>query len=219
MVHVQVRNRADVTQQRERVGGLRQRRGGTAFAEVASPSLGNNFNFWSQFSPTGQILPSLPGDGPWRSLGTPVILTGVDVTHPRVASWSWTVPTLPSGDPGHYCVVAFVHHSASPINGTGFDVDAITPGNKQIGQKNLHIGPPLPAEAPPGRWRARRRAVRRWPRRLPDPSRIYRVQQPDGGVGEVSFVILRNHYRRSCVFPSCSRRSTRRSRCRRRSPE
>jgi hypothetical protein len=30
------------------------------------------------------------------------------------------------------------------------DVDALTPGDHQVGQKNVHVGPPLPASPGPG---------------------------------------------------------------------
>ena len=54
------------------------------------------------------------------------------------------MPLLTSGDPGHYCMVVFLHSAANPINeSTNYNVDSITPTNPQIGQKNLHIGPPL----------------------------------------------------------------------------
>ena len=36
-----------------------------------SASQGNAFNFWSQFTSAGQIIPNLPGDSPWHSIGAP----------------------------------------------------------------------------------------------------------------------------------------------------
>jgi hypothetical protein len=42
--------------------------------------------------------------------------------------------------------MAFVHSTASPLRESSTEVDVITPRNKQIGQKNLHIGLPLPAD-------------------------------------------------------------------------
>jgi hypothetical protein len=145
MVHVQVRNRGLAPANNVRVWALYCNASAGVPALSASPSSGDNFPFWNQFLATGQIVPMLPGDSPWKPIGPPQTLSGIDPAHPQIASWTWTVPTLPSGDPGHFCVAAFVHSSASPINETGFSVDDITPGNKQIGQKNLHIGPPLPA--------------------------------------------------------------------------
>jgi hypothetical protein len=115
-----------------------------------SASMGNAFPFWSQFQPGGTIVPALPADSPWTSVGAPVTLNGLDAAHPKVASWPWTIPTLASGDPGHYCMVAFVHGPGALIGSPGFVVDAITPANRQIGQKNLHIGPPLPPGPAPG---------------------------------------------------------------------
>ncbi len=145
MVHVQVRNRALTPLGNVSVWAIYSNAGAGLQALSKSPSSGDNFPFWSQFQATGEIVPALPPDSPWRSIGPPIVLGPIDVAHPQVASWQWTVPTLASGDPGHYCVVAFVHHSASPVNGSSYDVDAETPVNKQVGQKNLHIGPPLEA--------------------------------------------------------------------------
>jgi hypothetical protein len=116
---------------------------------AASPSLGNAFLFWNQFQAGGAIVPNLPADSPWTMIGSPVPLGSIDVAHPQVASWTWTVPTLATGDPGHYCVVVFVHSAEHLINETGYDVDTITPTNPQIGQKNLHITAPLPHPSPP----------------------------------------------------------------------
>lgn len=144
-VHVQVRNRGLSTAKNVSVWVLFSNAGAGLPALNLSASSGNNFNFWSQFDgPTGQILPAMPGDSPWKSIGSPQVLGPIDPSHPQVATWTWAVPTLGSGEPGHFCLAAFVHCSGSPINQTGFDVDDITPANKQIGQKNLHIGPPLP---------------------------------------------------------------------------
>ena len=145
-VHVQVRNRGLSAAKNVSIWVLYANAGAGLPALNLSASSGNNFNFWSQFDgPTGQILPAMPGDSPWKQIGSPQILGPIDPSHPQVATWTWTVPTLGSGDPGHFCLAAFVHCSGSPINQTGFNVDDITPANKQIGQKNLHIGPPLPA--------------------------------------------------------------------------
>ena len=110
-----------------------------------SASNGNNFPFWSQFQANGTIVPNLPSDSPWTSIGGPMTLSGIDALHPQVASWTWTVPLLTGGDPGHYCMVVFLHSVANPVGETtNYDVDSVTPTNPQIGQKNLHIGAPLP---------------------------------------------------------------------------
>jgi hypothetical protein len=143
-VYVQVRNRGLSTANNVWVWVIYANAGAGLPALNISASSGNNFDFWSQFSLSG-INPSLPSDSPWQQVGNPVLLSGIDPSHPQVASWSWMVPTLGFGDPGHYCLAAFVQSSGSQINETGFDVDDITPTNKQVGQKNLHIGPPLPS--------------------------------------------------------------------------
>jgi hypothetical protein len=142
-VHVQVHNRSRVPAS-ARVWAIYCRASAGVPALSASPSLGNAFPFWDQFTVLGQITPNLPADSPWTSLGAPQLLTGIDAADPRVASWQWVIPALAPGDPGHYCIVAFVHSAASPITETRFDVDEVTPRNRQVGQKNVHIGPPLP---------------------------------------------------------------------------
>lgn len=150
MVHVQVRNRSLTPANGVRVWVAYANAGAGLPGLNESPSQGNNFPFWNQFTVTGQIIPNLPGDSPWKSVGPPQLLPPVDAMHPQVASWSWTIPTLPSGDPGHFCMAVFIHSGASPVNETGMNLDDVTPRNPQIGQKNLHIGPPLPPQPGPG---------------------------------------------------------------------
>ena len=43
-------------------------------------------------------------------------------------------------DPGHYCVAVFVHGGACLIGEKGTNVDVMVRTNRQIAQKNLHIG-------------------------------------------------------------------------------
>ena len=146
MVHVQVHNRSGTALSGVNVWAVYASAAAGVPGLDRSPSQGDAFPFWSQFQPGGAIVPSLPADSPWTSVGAPVVLSGIDAAHPQVASWSWTVPLLASGDPGHYCMVAFLHSAASSIGESkNFDVDAITPSNPQIGQKNLHVVGPLPA--------------------------------------------------------------------------
>jgi hypothetical protein len=149
MVHVQVHNRSLIAAPVVRVWAIYASAAAGVPALSASASAGNAFAFWSQFTVTGQIIPNLPADSPWKSVGPPQTLTNVDASHPQVGSWQWTVPMLPSGDPGHYCMVVFVHSATSPISETRMNVDEITPVNPQIGQKNLHIGAPLPPSPGP----------------------------------------------------------------------
>jgi hypothetical protein len=144
LVHVQVHNRAATPSGSVRVWAIYCNASAGVPSLAASVSQGNAFPFWNQFGAGGTIAPNLPADSPWRSVGAPVTLSGIDAAHPQVASWSWTVPTLATGDIGHYCMAVFIHSGAAPINESGLSVDAIAPTNRQIGQKNLHIGPPLP---------------------------------------------------------------------------
>jgi hypothetical protein len=151
-VHVQVHNASLTQAQNVLVWAIYANASGHVPSLATSPSLSNAYPFWTQFAVTGgvaTITPSLPGDSPWTAIGPPITLSGIDAAHPKVASWNWTVPTLPTGDPGHYCIVAFVHSADNPITETALDVDTITPRNRGIGQRNLHIGPPLPASPGP----------------------------------------------------------------------
>jgi hypothetical protein len=143
-VHVQVHNRAPNPAANVSVWAIYCNAAAGVPSLAASASAGNAFPFWSQFGAGGVITPNLPADSPWTSVGVPRVLSGIDAAHPQIASWNITVPVLPGGNPGHYCMAVFVHSAASPINETGLSVDAITAANRQIGQKNLHIGPPLP---------------------------------------------------------------------------
>ncbi|MBI1744423.1 hypothetical protein HYR54_15340 [Candidatus Acetothermia bacterium] len=143
-VHVQVHNRSRTLANNIRVWAIYCNASGGVPALSASPSLGNAFPFWSQFIVTGQIIPNLPADSPWKSVGLPQTLSGIDAMSPKVASWLWTIPTLPSGDPGHYCIMVFIHSATSPSNETNMDANQVARTNRQVGQKNLHIGPPLP---------------------------------------------------------------------------
>lgn len=144
MVHVQVRNRSGTAMNGVSAWAIYASAAAGVPALSTSPSAGNAFPFWSQFQPGGTIVPDLPADSPWTAVGPPMALSGIDAAHPQVASWTWTIPLLASGDPGHYCMVVFLHSTANPIGETtNYDVDSITPANPQIGQKNLHIGPSL----------------------------------------------------------------------------
>lgn len=151
LVHIQVRNRSTTPADNVSVWAIYCRASGGVPALSASPSQANAFPFWSQFTGAGSIVPALPADSPWTAIGPPQVLNGISASTPQVASWQWTIPTLPSGDPGHYCLVAFLHSAAAPIGETTrMNVDVITPSNRQVGQKNLHIGaalPPGPAPA------------------------------------------------------------------------
>lgn len=146
-VHVQVHNRSRTPANNVRVWAVYCNASAGVPALSTSPSMGDAFNFWGQFTVTGQIIPGLPADSPWRSVGAPVLLSGIDASTPQVATWDWTVPPLASGDSGHYCMAAFIHSPVSPVNETSNSVDEMTPRNRQVGQKNLHVGPPLPSGA------------------------------------------------------------------------
>jgi len=138
-VHVQLQNRSYASVDGIRVWAL--------YTPVAAgvPALGSRtgggtFPFWDQFQSDGSIVPALPADSWWQAVGPPLVLDGLDVNHPRVASWLWTAPALAPGEYGHYCLGIFVHGAESPVGETTrTSLDLITQDNKQVGQKNLHI--------------------------------------------------------------------------------
>jgi hypothetical protein len=107
-LHVQVHNRSWTQANSAQVWTVVSPGAAVVPSLAASPSNGNNFPFWGQFTSAGKIVPNLPADSPWVSIGPPVTLDGLDASHPGVASWDWT-----AGSPGHHCVVAFVHSAAS----------------------------------------------------------------------------------------------------------
>jgi photosystem II stability/assembly factor-like uncharacterized protein len=142
-VHVQVHNRGTGAANAVQVWTLYANASAGVPSLSASPMNGNKFDFWGQFWNNGQIVPNLPADSPWKAFGKPQLLAGITATSPKVASWSWTVPTLPNGDPGHYCVAAFIHSPASPLVETGTNFDDVTTHNPQTALKNVHFGPAL----------------------------------------------------------------------------
>jgi hypothetical protein len=150
-VHVQVHNRSHDPSGEVTVWVLYCNASAGPPALSTSASQGNAFPFWSQFNTDGTISPNLPADSPWHVVGPPQTITGLSVTEPKVASWLWSMPTLPSGDPGHFCMAVFVHSAASPIGETTrVSIDELANVNRQVGQKNLHIGAPLPPSPAPG---------------------------------------------------------------------
>src|SRR6266581_3890327 len=96
LVHVQVRNRSATPAANVSVWAIYCRASGGVPSLSASPSMANAYPFWSQFTGAG-IVPSLPADSPWTSVGPPQVLSGIAAANPMVASWNWTIPSLPSG--------------------------------------------------------------------------------------------------------------------------
>ncbi|WP_275561285.1 hypothetical protein [Streptomyces sp. 5-6(2022)] len=158
LVHVQVHNRSSTPASGVQVWAIYCNASAGLPSLATSPSMGNAFPFWSQFSSDGTITPNLPADSPWKAIGAPQTLPGIDAAHPQVASWAWFTPELPTADNGHVCMVAFVHSPAAPVGeNVRMNVDEIAPTNRQVGQKNLHAGPRIPPEPVPGRGGARMR--------------------------------------------------------------
>jgi hypothetical protein len=144
-VHVQVHNRSYAALNAVSVWAIWCRPAGGVPSLAASPSMGNAYDFWGQFHPDGSIHPGLPMDSPWKPVGPPISVSSLDASHPQIATFpNWMVPTLAPGDNGHYCITAFVHSQANPINETNMSVDAIATSNPQVAQKNLHITTMLP---------------------------------------------------------------------------
>ena len=144
-VHVQVHNRSRTPANGVNVWTLYTNAAAGLPALNATES-GGPFNFWSQFTPSGAIVPALPPDSLWKAVGPPRAVSGVDAAHPQVASWSWPVP-LPWYIPVSCSFVTFLHSAASPVGETTrIDVDQITATNRQIGLKtNVAVyQPPRP---------------------------------------------------------------------------
>jgi len=141
-VHVQVHNRSLTPANNVHVWAVYTPAAGKPQSLAANPP-NNHFDFWSQFPVSGAITPNLPPNSPWHPIGPPITLNNIDAAHPKVASWNWTVPSLSNGQPAHVCIMAFVSSADNPLTESQFDVDAITSRNPLVGQKNLHIGPPI----------------------------------------------------------------------------
>ncbi|KWF15206.1 hypothetical protein WL82_28905 [Burkholderia ubonensis] len=137
LVHVQVHNRSLKPANNVQVWAL------YANASAGLPPLPGGFV--KNFLATGKISPSVPSGSAWTPLGPPQTLNDIAAGAPKVASWPWRIPTLAFGLPGHFCLAAFVHSAASPFSDASPDVDDLAMRVKQVGQKNLHIGPPLNA--------------------------------------------------------------------------
>ena len=103
---------------------------------------GSTFDFWGQFGTTAAmpITSRLTSASKWQQVAPPVLLQGIDVNHPKIASMIWEVPVLASGDDGHYCLAVFIHSAGRPVGeGTRMSIDEIAASNPQVGQKNVHI--------------------------------------------------------------------------------
>lgn len=150
-MHAQVQNRSHTPADGVRVWTL-YTPAAAGVPALGSTTSGGTFPFWSQFQADGQILPALPVTSRWKAVGPPVVLDGVDASHPRVASWRWPVPTLTPGQAGHYCLAVFVHSASAPLSGiTNVDLDDLTIHEKRVGQKNVHlVGPKSGAGAGAG---------------------------------------------------------------------
>lgn len=144
-VHVQVYNRSLSKLDSVSVWAIYCHFSGALPSLAASASQNNAFDFWGQFKANGSIVPSLPNDSPWMSVGAPQLVNGLDAAHPQVASFGgWKIPTLGAGDAGHYCMVVFAHSQANPIDKSSTNVDAIAVSNPQVGQRNLHVTAMMP---------------------------------------------------------------------------
>jgi hypothetical protein len=148
-VHVQVNNASTTASGDVWVWAIFCQGAAGVASLAASASQNNAFPFWSQFLADGTIAPALPADSPWTSVGAPVKVSAIDAASPQIASFSWTIPTAQFGD--HHCLVAFANSAAAPLSGLqNYDVDQLVVVNRQISQKNLTLGPPLPPGPSPG---------------------------------------------------------------------
>jgi len=111
----------------------------------ALPARGTE-SFWTRFHPDGVIDTSMVGGG-WTSLGVRPV-GGVDAANSKVAGFEFA-----AGSPGdHRCIAAFAHGPGALLASDGFSesLDECTPRSRQIAQRNVDVGPPLPTNpAPP----------------------------------------------------------------------
>ena len=139
-VHVRVQNGGTATASGVNVWVLWCKPAGSVPLLNTSPSMGDMFLFWGQFS-GGSITNLLPGDSPWHQVAPPSgALPDIPPGESRVASFNWMAPTLGLGDDGHYCLAAFVTSPDLPLSDSSYSVDEIVVRAKQVGQKNVHIG-------------------------------------------------------------------------------
>lgn len=88
LVHVQVHNRSHIQADNIYVWTIYCNASAGLPGLNESASMNNSFPFWDQLKFTGQIIPNLPPDSPWKSIGPPQILSGIDGANPKVASWN-----------------------------------------------------------------------------------------------------------------------------------
>jgi len=106
--------------------------------------------FWSRFHSDGTLDSTSALSADWTSLGVHAV-SGVHAEAPGLVEFE--MPTGAEGD--HRCVVVFVHGPAAALDTTGLTlvIDEVVPAHNQIAQRNVLVGPPLPASpgtpAPP----------------------------------------------------------------------
>ena len=136
-VHVKVNNRS-LTPQTVWVWAI-YCAGAAGVAALNANPPSNNFAFWTQFHADGTIVPNLPANSPWASIGAPVQLSNISAAQPSVASWNWQIPAAVFGN--HHCLVAFVNCANAPLSSGSYNVDEIVMTNRQVSQKNLTLLP------------------------------------------------------------------------------
>lgn len=113
----------------------------------ALPARGTE-SFWTRFRPDGTIDTSMVGGG-WTSLGVRPV-EGVDAANSKVVGFEFE--TGSRGD--HRCIAAFVHGPGALLASDGFSesLDECAPRSRQIAQRNVDVGLPLPTSPalPPG---------------------------------------------------------------------
>lgn len=110
----------------------------------ALPARGTE-SFWTRFHSDGTIDTSMVGGG-WTSLGVRPV-EGVDAANSKVVGFEFD--TGSRGD--HRCIAAFVHGPGALLASDGFSesLDECTPRSRQVAQRNVDVGPPLPTSPGP----------------------------------------------------------------------
>jgi hypothetical protein len=120
-------------------------------AQVHNRGIANATNvqvraFWAN---AGGGLPNLPADfwtafptsdpsdtSVWHPVGPARTIASVVPGQPRVASWSWLVPTAA---PGHTCMLCAVRSAEDPVTTTSLAISTAVTMDNNVTLKNLHV--------------------------------------------------------------------------------
>jgi len=94
-------------------------------------------NFWTAW-PDGWT------QGPWFSVGPAKTIASLSPTRPEILEWDWVPPASANT---HFCMLMVCDCASDPIPAASkvFDIGTLTPNEKRVGQRNLHLIDPVPA--------------------------------------------------------------------------